>query len=104
MANGPEMIVNDALCRARVKAHEQRIEKAEEKLERHEETMVGVAECLAKLTALYEVSVTELADMRSRVHTLETKPGHRWEKIITGILSGGGGAVLGALLMQFLNG
>lgn len=100
MSNGSEMIVNDALCRARVKAHEQRIEKAEEKLERHEETMKGVAECLAKLTALYEVSTTELEDVRSRVHTLETKPINRWEKIITGIISGGGGAVIGSLLTQ----
>lgn len=104
MANSSEMIVNDALCRARVKANEQRIEKAEEKLERHEATMVGVAECLAKLTALYEVSTTELEETRTRLHTLETKPINRWEKIITGIISGGGGAVIGALLMQLLYG
>lgn len=104
MANNPEMIVNDALCRARVKANEQRIEKVEEKLDRHEETLVGVAECLAKLTALYEVSTNELEDARTRIHTLETKPINRWEKIVTGILSGGGGAVLGALLMQLLGG
>ena len=104
MANSSEIIVNDALCRARVKAHEQRIEKAEERLERHEETLVGVAECLAKLTALYEVSTTELDDVRSRVHILETKPINRWEKILTGIFSGGGGAVLGALLVKLIGG
>lgn len=104
MANNPEMIVNDALCRARVKAHEQRIEKAEEKLERHEETMVGVAECLAKLTALCEVSAAELAEARTQIHALETRPVNRWEKILTGILSGGGGALLGALLMRLLGG
>ena len=104
MPNGPDMIVNDALCRARVKANEQRIEKAEDKLERHEDTLKSVAECLAKLTALYEVSTTELGEVRERLHTLETKPINRWEKIITGIISGGGGAVIGALLMQLLYG
>ena len=100
--NVPEMNVSDTLCRARVKAHEQRIEKAEEKLERQEETMVGVAECLAKLTTLHEVYTKEFAEMQTRVHTLETKPISRWEKVITGIISGGGGAVLGALLMRWL--
>lgn len=104
MAGGPDMIVNDALCRARVKANEQRIEKAESRLDRHEDTLVGVAECLAKLTALYEVSTTDLEDARTRLHALETKPINRWEKIITGIISGGGGAVIGALLMQLLYG
>lgn len=104
MPNNPEMVVNDVLCRARVKANEQRIEKNEKQLERHEETLVGVAECLAKLTALYEVSTAELAEARSQLHTLETKPANRWEKIITGALSGGGGAVLGALLMQLFGG
>lgn len=98
------MVVNDALCRARVKAHEQRIEKAEEKLERHEATMVGVAECLAKLTALYEVSTNEIEEMHMQIHTLETKPARHWEKIITGIISAGGGAVLGALLVQLFGG
>ena len=79
-------------------------EKAETKLERHEETLVGVAECLAKLTALYEVSTSELEEARTRLHTLETKPINRWEKIVTGIISGGGGAVLGALLMRMFYG
>ena len=104
MANNSEMIVNDALCRARVKAHEQRIEKAEEKLERHEQTNQSIAECLAKLTALYEVTTSDLADARERIHALETKPVNRWEKILTGLISGGGGAVLGALIMQLLYG
>lgn len=104
MTNSPEMMVNDALCRARVKAHEQRIERAEGKLEKHDATMLGVAECLAKLTTLCEVSTTELEEVRSHIHALETKPLHRWEKIITGILSGGGGAALGALLMQLFGG
>lgn len=104
MPNSPEMVVTDVLCRARVKSNEQRIEKTEEQLKRHEETLMSVAECLAKLTALYEVSTTELAEARSQLHTLETKPINRWEKVITGVLSGGGGAVLGALLMQLLSG
>ena len=104
MANGSEMIVNDALCRARVKANEQRIEQAERKLDKHEETLGSVAECLAKLTTLYEVSTTEREETLTRLHTLETKPINRWEKIITGIISGGGGAVIGALLMQLLYG
>lgn len=104
MPNGPDMIVNDALCRARVKANEQRLEKVETKLEGHEKTLGDVAKCLAKLTALYEVSVTELEETRTRLHTLETKPINRWEKIITGIISGGGGAVIGALLMQLFYG
>ena len=104
MNNVPEMVVSDALCRARVKAHEQRINKAEERLDRHEATMVGVAECLAKLTALYEVSTAELDDARSRIRALETRPINRWEKILTGVLSGGGGAALGALFMQLFGG
>ena len=104
MAGGSEMIVNDALCRARVKAHEQRLEKIEDKLDKHEDTMGGIAECLAKLTALYEVTTTELAEARTQIHTLETKPINRWEKILTGVISGGGGAALGALLMQLFNG
>ena len=104
MTSNNDMIVNDALCRARVKANEQRIQKNEKRLDRHEDTLVGVAECLAKLTALYEVSTAELDDVKERVHTLETKPMARWEKIITGILSGGGGAALGALLMGLLGG
>lgn len=104
MAGGPEMIVNDALCRARVKASEQRIEKAEMRLEKHEETLGSVAECLTKLTTLYEVSTAEREETLTRLHTLETKPINRWEKIITGIISGGGGAVIGALLMQLFNG
>ena len=104
MASNPEMIVNDALCRARVKAHEQRIEKAEERLEKHDETMVSVAECLAKLTALFEVSTAEIAEARTQIRALETKPANRWEKVLTGILSGGGGAVIGALLTRLFNG
>ena len=96
------MMVSDTLCRARVKACEQRIEKAEEKLEKHEETLCGVAECLAKLTALSEVAANELGETRTRVLALETKPANRWEKIITGVLTGGGGAVLGALLVKLL--
>lgn len=100
MSGNPEIMVNDTLCRARVKAHEQRIETAEKRLERHDTTMSGVAECLAKLTALYEVVTTELEDTRTRLHVLETKPANRWEKILTGIISAGGGAVLGALLVR----
>lgn len=104
MSNGSEMIVSDALCRARVKAHEQRLETAEERLSKHDEAIQGVAECLAKLTALYEVSTSELQEARTQIHVLETKPINRWEKILTGIFSGGGGAVLGALLMQLFYG
>lgn len=104
MPNGPEIMVNDTLCRARVKAHEQRIERAEERLERHEETLVGVSECLAKLTALYEVSTTELTEARAQIHEIEMKPNNLWEKILTGALSGGGGAVIGAMLMKLLIG
>ena len=104
MVNNSEMVVTDSLCRARVKANEQRIEKTEEKLEHHEATLASVSECLAKLTALYEASTTDLKDARARLHTLETKPIDRWEKIITGILSGGGGAVFGALLMKLIGG
>ena len=104
MVNNSEMVVTDSLCRARVKANEQRIEKTEEKLEHHEATLMGVSECLAKLTALYEASTAELKDTRARLHVLETKPIKRWEKIITGVLSGGGGALLGALLMRLIGG
>lgn len=104
MAGNPEILVNDALCRARVKAHEQRIEKSEERLERHEETLVGVAECLAKLTSLHEVVAAETKEMKSQIRTLESEPADRWKKVLTGIISGGGGAALGALLMKLLGG
>ena len=100
MSSGSETNVNDALCRARVKANEQRIKRNEQRLEKHDATLVSVAECLTKLTTLYEVWTTEREEINTRLHTLETKPINRWEKIITGIISGGGGAVIGALLTQ----
>lgn len=97
------MEVSNDLCLARAGAHATRIEKVEEALEAHTQTLSEVSQCLTRLTVLCEKSDEAISIHAEKIEALETRPARKWDTLITAFISSGAGAIAGALLTQLFS-
>lgn len=97
-----ENYVSKDICDERHKALENYLGNDKAAIAKHDGDIKSVQEAIAILTAIQARHDTEIEDHEGRIRGIESRPGKRWDSLITQVISVLTAAVLGGLVGHLL--